>query len=875
MQPAQPINKTIADQPSANAANVEGYLQEEVTTDLAKESIVLNELLEVTASERNRTPTYIQQVENYCALLADQFRSTVIDLDQKISNSESLNTLDQALSILELDKILQKEIQRENEVEQGISQLQNITTQIEKDVFNPLKKRYQSVTGLFDEHSSVLSITSGIAGLTTFALSAYLVISNEHNILHACNHLAHALLGDGAAATIASGATKGAALFAQGLFCLAGSLIGPSAVGFIKTVGGRFNRSFSTEGQLAFNQTGAEALKVKDIYQELIRSAAGDIRDLQPVLWQFYNQNEKTRLAISSKLISTDLADSEAHTELYHKSTALGAAEFITLMRSLNIERSVRSLGTKEFRSPELVYADNEIDSKQIKNYGIIRGFSYAANFISSLFQSATTIGKHTALGAAQDSRETFEQLPKNAVSDVVSGMGSGISTTLQLALETGSRPDKTAYAFAKGVVGMAKSFFIGGIAEGPKLETLLKVIFELDELEKGNRLRWASKLIPCIIRAATQKPALMERAQQLEEASGNISPKALISEMAERQGRLEALKKMSSEIKKLVLSTLAEGVEQYLFVLPLRNLEKSSLIDTRLPELSDWAQKKLSIHQEAVERKDRQLMQKDLDALSDGAYVSELTDSELDLYAIERYIEYSYRPEAKISQKEISTLLHYWSLRRKESWHESKEVESLHLNELEAIHPKLSQIHKILNTQNGLFMQLGKVLLHGKDQNSDQPKLLEDNSLEVLVDAWSKGIKGDLKTETNLVLDSTRDCRAVAMLNTKGEVSLIKAGELKQLYHAGEKIIIPKHADQARITVSEMLISSKLEPFQRRALLEAHHQLLAGKITVEEATDKLLMQSFSKEQLLGSTNQKFLGLIPLGIIGDGTSQIS
>jgi hypothetical protein len=34
-------------------------------------------------------------------------------------------------------------------------------------------------------------------------------------------------------------------------------------------------------------------------------------------------------------------------------------------------------------------------------------------------------------------------------------------------------------------------------------------------------------------------------------------------------------------------------------------------------------------------------------------------------------------------------------------------------------------------------------------------------------------------------------------------------------------------------------------------------------------------MQSFSKEQLLGSTNQKFLGLIPLGIIGDGTSQIS
>jgi hypothetical protein len=827
-----------------------------------------------TVVPSNLTPSAQNSTEETCLILANNFLQTIDSMRTLLASDNTDLIFSKDLEMDRVEQTLEAEIEREQFVERHLQTLSEIVTQIDSKVLAPAKKQFQSTTGLLDQYPGTVAAFSGVAGLATLAAAAYLSIANEHLILHACSHLVHSILGNGTLSNVAATISAAGVIFMQGLVCLAGSLVGPCAVGIIKTAGGRINRTLSQESSRSFEEAAKEASEAHHHYVHLVHTIAKEMATIQPQLSEFYSKNEKIRLAISSYMLTTEEIDSETqsnnrHSHIHAKSSALGASELITLMSSLNLERTIRELARKDFRSPELVNAEVDLHEPQSQEFGLIRGLKLAASFFTTLATSALTIGQGSALGATKESRDNFEQLPSNVITDVVSGIGSGLSTTLQLALESGSRPDKSAYAFAKTVIGGAKSLLVGGVSEGPRLETFLKVVFELDELEKGNRVRWVSKLLPALIRAATQKPVIMEQAEKVEALSGTISPKSLSSEIAEREGRFASVKKMIGEIGKLLSATIGEATEQYLFVLPLNSIKDSPIINKLRPTLAKWADRRLAIHEEAVERDVTQKMRKDLDQLPDGNQIAQLSDSELDLYAIQKYIEFSYRADSFVSAEEMSTLLHYWTLRRKAAWHESKDTEEQHLKELTELAPHFKSLHRILHTQAGLFSRVTKALVHGEQSQEKVIQEKEEPLIQQLFSKWQAYHNQPFVTGTTTILDSTSNGLSLAVLQEDGRVSLLNAGELKKLTSeekSAPRLSILAHADQARLTTCEMLLATKLEPYQKRALLDAHYKLLSGEIETADAVTRLEKHLFSKEQLLGTG--QFKGLINLGVIG-------
>jgi hypothetical protein len=79
-------------------------------------------------------------------------------------------------------------------------------------------------------------------------------------------------------------------------------------------------------------------------------------------------------------------------------------------------------------------------------------------------------------------------------------------------------------------------------------------------------------------------------------------------------------------------------------------------------------------------------------------------------------------------------------------------------------------------------------------------------------------------------------------------------------------------------MAVIEMVLAMRLEPFQRRALMEAHEKLLAGKLSMVEAVYQLRKVGFSRSQLLASERRRgeeqFPGIIGLGLIGENDPDV-
>jgi hypothetical protein len=136
----------------------------------------------------------------------------------------------------------------------------------------------------------------------------------------------------------------------------------------------------------------------------------------------------------------------------------------------------------------------------------------------------------------------------------------------------------------------------------------------------------------------------------------------------------------------------------------------------------------------------------------------------------------------------------------------------------------------------------------------------------------WQNTLKQLPRPEREIIFDATSDGLLAAVLTTEGIIKLKSAGEISQSFTRGLESsgppYIPTNADSVRITVSEMILAMRLEPFQRRILINTHDELSDGSITENQALERLTDAGFKREQLLGSASGAFRGLFELGVIG-------
>lgn len=809
------------------------------------------------------------------AKLLSAFTQTISAIEADISSAKSPNFIALLTSSSELRGALDAEIQTERQVERDLEALYSLVSYLEKTVLKPAEERYQSATGFLDGHSGLAEASWSLSALASFGLAAGLVLTYEHSILHAVSHFVHEILGYSPLSYVATAGIQGGVIVAQGVACFAGALVGPSLLGLIKTLGGRCIRSASMSRNSAFQSLALQAKDELGDYRLLTSRIAERMSELQPRLSALYARNDEVRKLVSATIdrLSNypDALSVGDFSELHQRSSALGDAEKITMMRSLNLEKKLRELNHIDFRSPELVEAASENHHHSTRVFGLGRGLRLSVRSFVSLFHTAMTIGERSAIHAARKSRDTFENLPNNPVADILSGMGSGVSTTIEQALRAGTQPGKTTYSFLKGVLGLSKGVLVGGEKEGPRLETLLKVMFDLPELEKGNRIRFFSKLIPSLIRAATQKPIIMEQAEQVEELAGNVSPKGIETKLAERQGSYASSKKMAKNLFSLAYETSREALVRYGYVVPLKQIRASPIIRGIAPGASQWASKRLELHDGARHLLLQKKMEHELRALPNASTVAQLQDNELDLYVIEKYIEYSYRPATTITHKELTSLLHYWELRRKAAWHEAADSHEKHGEELEALHPQFWWIRKILHTKSNLFSSVTRGLLFGKDTNTDS-QLSPEEVLTASFTSWSIPLEGLVKPSSPTILDATPNGMHVALVDERGSLRLLKAGEVRALFSKtanSPALQVLPHADHARITACEMILAMRLEPYQRRTLIETHYGLLLGELSDTQALERLVHAGIPSGQL-SSTDSR--GIFDQGLIGQAKS---
>jgi hypothetical protein len=820
-------------------------------------------------SARNASTTH--------STLREAFESTISDIEKRISAAQHPDAVAVLTNGQELKSALEAEIETERNIEKQLEVLFALVGHVEGSVLKHLQERYQSATGLLDGHSRLAELTWGLSALASFGLAAGLAVTYEHAIFHGVSHFVHQVLGYSVLSYAASGATQLGVLVAQGIACFAGALAGPSLLGLIKTAGGRCVRAISPTHREAFAALALESSKELSNYRHLTLHIAERMSELQPRLSSFYARNEDVRALISATLErlsqNPDTFTVGDCNELHERSSALGASELITLMRFLSLEKKLRELTRVDFRSPELIEATSPQSHDAARVWGLGRGLRLSVKSLASLFHSATTIGERSAIGASRNARNTFENLPQNAVTDVVSGLGSGVSTTIEQALRAGTQPVKTTYSFVKGILGFSKTILVGGQQEGPRLETFLRVMFDLPELEKGNRTRFFAKLLPSLIRAATQKPIVMEQAEQVEELAGNVSPKGIETKLAEKEGSYAVGKKMMKDLTALAYGTTQETVVRYGYVFPLWLLKSSAIIRGTAPGLSNWAAERLELHDEARLQKLQKKMDRELQNLSNASTLRELQDNELDVHVIEKFVEYSYRPTTTISQKEMSALLHYWELRRKASWHEAADTARKHGIDLTEIHPKFRSLRKILDVKSNLFSSVTRGLLFGKNIDSDE-QLTPEEILVARFTAWATPLDGLAQPSRATILDASPDGMHVALVEPNGSLKLLKAGEVRALYarsSEGADLHILPHADHARVTACEMVLSMKLEPYQRKKLIETHYDLMAGDLAPTEACERLVRVRMPREQILSADGR---GIIDRGLIGPSRSAL-
>jgi hypothetical protein len=786
------------------------------------------------------------------------------------------------LPLSDLNSLLDNEIAVESLLLNLFNEVQTITGHLESNVLRPAQNDYRGSTGFLDDHPRWSAALCSVLGVATLSAGVTAAVLAHHPIHQLVEFIASSVAGHGFLGSCTFWAIYPFSLFVVGIPVLGSSILGPLAFGFMKTVSGKVARTQSETHRTRFKTEAEQSSLLLDKFHIAASEGLRTLHTLKPLLGDFFSRNEIIRSVASAHVIRTRAhgENQDLTQEVSTKSSALGKAEIITFIKLVNLEKKLHLLLREDFRSPEL--RSSVGDLKEPENEGllakIVRGHTMALSSIRSVLDNTAAIGAGTALQTGHEVHDTLEKMPTGILTDPFSAVGSGLSATLHLALETGARPEKAFLDAAKGVVGMVKTSISGGPPDGPSGETLLRVLLELDELERGNKIRWFFKLIPSLAWAVLKKPALIIKAQKHEEAHGHLSPKSLESEITDGKGRGYSAWKAVRELFTMVQDGIVKGAIRWMIKPPLVALsnpgEENEKAISSINNLSRRILKRIEV---ADEQRLRKLALKYLKDIPNRAEIRKMADRDLELMAIQMFVDYRFLTEGNVSQNEMNAVLGYWKVRKELKWKAEEDRTEKHRNELASINPQLYGLRELLRSKPSIFSSLFKSLFQNVrsiEQCSTEEGVRWKGLLESL-----RLIPSSLFPSKPIILEVSNDGQHFVVLETTGEFSSWTRNELKEkivtLTHArdstkkGSPIDILKHADEARIAACEEVLGTSLEPFQQHCILSVHHRMIAGSLSYEKAYKTLQGLELSREQIEGVYNQ-VTGVYSPGLLSSG-----
>lgn len=847
----------------------------------------------VSGSKSERTFAML----NACEQLVSSARTITAGLEQRLTEIPPLpSSSDKPLTVDQAKQLLHREIAIESEVERSLERLNATAQFLDKQILRGAIREYQSSTGLLDDHPRLSATVCATLGVATLAAGVYGAIVAHGPIHHLTETLVGAVFGHGMLGAVASVVAVPGSLFLLGIPVLGSSVLGPLAFGAIKVFGGKVVRALSTRAQERFGQERGDAELLATKLAASCESILDEVKRIQPFYARFMDRNETLRGMASTALHAIPLEQQDRATvdELKKLSSTLGIKEFSSGIRLLTLERTLHHVQETEFRSPELRQVPgSDTNPPELSWFGKARrSFGLTFNALSNFAVSSQRIGTRTALNTAEDLHDACDHMPSGAL-DPISATGSSLGTTLHIALETGVQPEKAFLDAVKGIVGLVKSTVAGGKPEGPSGASLVRVLLELEEIERGNRVRWLVKLGPSLAFALLKKPALVLKAQKLEEATGKVSPEMFEGDYAKSKGRAYSAWKSSKEISRLAFGLVREGGYRWLVELPLAHIRDAGFPFNYLKEnpytkratertvnfCGDFLSTREAKHRESLQRQ----LESCLTKIPNGEDLRAMDREAITTYAIRRYIDYRYDVNANVSEEEITAVLNYWRLRESTDWYADKHRTSVYRRELEAVHPRLVTLHDRMHGTTNLWTIVTNTLdvaatigaklkdpnaqFEGDDQDS-QRKALYD-----FIETWNQ--ETPLPPQpTDTIIDCAPGGSPLVMLTRAGTLALLEGAAGRQALldsEAQRSFSIAPHADHVRIATSELLLATTLENYQREALLAAHTKLVADPTSAAEVIQSLLDNSFTSAQLGGvamTPDSASSGLLGLGVLG-------
>lgn len=831
-----------------------------------------------------------------CDRLVSSARATTSSLEALLARPRELPPCEPPPSVEQAKGLLRQEIEIENRVDQALERLNAIARSLDKQVLRGALREYQSSTGLLDDHPRMSAAVCAGLGVATLAAGIYGAIITHGPIHHFTEAIVGAVFGHGLLGSVASVVAVPVSLFVLGIPVLGSSVLGPLTFGAIKVLGGKLTRSLSQGARRHFSDERGDAAILATTLRMSCESILADVKRIQPLYDRFMKRNEALRSIACSSLraLPSEQQDRATVEQIRGLNKALGVKEFTSGIRLLTIERTLRHIEESEFRSPELRESlDSEATAQKLSPLGRVqRAFGLAFNTLASFASNSQRIGTETALNTAEDLHDVCDHMPSGAL-DPISATGSSLGTTLHIALETGAQPEKAFLDAVKGIVGLVKTSVAGGKPEGPSGASLLRVLLELEEIERGNRVRWLVKLGPSLAFALLKKPALVLKAQKLEEANGKVSPEMFQGDYAKSKGRMYNAWKSGKEISRLAFALIREGGYRWFIEFPLSHVRDAGfpfnyLKDNQFTKgptertmsfCGDFLATREARHRENLERQ----LQSSLARIPNSEELSAMDREAITMYAIRRYIDYRYDPHAHVSKDEISALLNYWSLRESSDWYADRHRTNLYRTELKAIHPRLVDLHETMHGATNLWTivtstldlatTIGTKLRNPNAQVDSGHTRAQQRALTEFIEKWNQ--EAPLPPQAN---DTIIDCgpggSPLVMLTKSGKLELLEGatGRQRLLSHsASEHIRILDSADHARISAAELLLATSLENYQREALLKAHMTLIAGSAGLDEVVAALVGASFAPAQLRACEEIPSAGppgLVDLGILG-------
>ncbi|MCB0351999.1 MAG: hypothetical protein KDD64_00690 [Bdellovibrionales bacterium] len=868
----------------------------------------------------------LQQVQS---LISERFMKLSEALSGFLKDHPPLSAKDISnLGDDEFKEVLSREFRVvENRVNSAVQQLGVLLTALEQGPIAKGKREFNSVTGFLDDKpklngslalsASTIGIGLGIWGaLSTHHAFVHWMAGHGEGVLHKLWYLTSEIIGG---FTLSTGV-------------MVAAFAGAASYGMAKTLLGEARRFFNSSAHDAFIEKQKAASSLHENLTSTREQLVQNVVPLMEMLPTFYTRNNILRaeaseriFRIRDRLLEEGLSENpvllherEEIREMTDLTKLLGVSEFADISTLVETRDRLARLQGEDIRS--IALREHSPD-EQVPSRGRVlrllnkmrRSLQVTSRSAASLFGSGEDIGMGTALAQASELHQSFdnlEHLPKgieiglNGVAQItsalvtgvvpsdkieklpegmkqmVSGLGSEVSSLLEVAIRSGKEPETLLLDALKSGISLVN--FGPDKKEGAGFGELVRYLM-MPEVWRTSKWRWLGKFIPLSLVAVFKKPVILA---EIDRISGNIDSirfKQIKADIQQSESRLSRIVYGLKEVGKVLGQATIGAVGKLGVELPLRklaHLQRQNDFFQRgvFPDFSslvkDWFELRL--------RQGKGTEQELVHKLEQYGYESLATCPLSDLKKIILLAAVEFREGVGlVSGRELRKLLKYKDAREKRDWllRQIDNVEHVKsLTKLDRRLPGLKATIEAKVARTDLGENLDKLT---PQEIRAKEREVRNARLEKFITEFNSSLGAAVRA-TPTVVAGFQD-GAVVVRNSDGTLEKLAGielqerilGSFKALRAKGKSRSVPlavlPGADQARANVLEAFLMT-VEPQQLEAFLEIHRNTSAGASNLEKEVRFLMKNHFTLPILLGSEAAPqggFPGLYRLGLIGD------